>query len=355
MQTLFVRPFFLASLIGKPHRYRMNSLQSPPIITALEDHEKSQGGSVPSPQVFAFRQPWLARKLWLQGRVPGYSHADFLRNFFSLLAGRKMPVASRAVSIQLKHDMTRLRAFYLPVLGAEGKGHCLKIVQAESPAGERMRPELALREKLAELGTVHIPQITRSFEQGGFIYLIEEIIIGRRFSVRQDAQLYIAQGLPQMLATYKKFGIRYEPLNAHFDAAIPARLRGLQGIDPSFVEAAEKAFARNADIPVSLCHGDLLPSNMCIGADKFYLLDWDRSFEGAIALDLLRLPLKYPAQHNGITAAVLAALETELGSAPGAAVDQLTAYVALRILAAPQKAPTYLAFWRRHYKIDSQA
>jgi len=330
-----------------------------PIIKALEDYERDEAGAAsvapPAAQAFAFRQPWLARKLWLQGCVPGYSHADFLRNFFSLLAGRKMPIASCAVSIQLKHDMTRIRAFYPPVQGAEGKGHCLKIVQADSPAGERMHPELALREKLAELGTVHIPQMTRSFEQDGFIYLIEEIIIGRRFSVRRDAQAYIAQGLQQMLATYKKFGIRYEPLSAHFDAAIPERLRGLTGIGPSFVAAAEKAFARNADIPVSLCHGDLLPSNMCIGAGKFYLLDWDRSFEGAIVLDLLRLPLKYPARHNGITAAVLAALETELGSAPGVAADQLTAYVAWRILDKPQKAPAYLAFWRRHYKLDSQA
>ncbi|MDP2206956.1 MAG: phosphotransferase [Alphaproteobacteria bacterium] len=262
-----------------------------PIIKALEEYEKSEGGSAPRPQVFAFRNPWLVRDFWLQGRVPGYSHADCLRSMLGGFLGKKMAIASHAAAIQIKHDMTRIRAFYLPARDGGSQGNCLKIVQADGATGIRMRQELELRTVLAKMGTAHIPQISSSFERAGFIYLIEEIIIGRRFSIGRDTQAYITQGLPQMLATYKKFGIRSAPLSAHFEPSLLTRLREVPRVDAALLAAVEKAFSRDTDIPVSLCHGDLLPSNMCIGADKFYLLDWDRSFEGAIVLDLLRLPL----------------------------------------------------------------
>jgi len=85
-----------------------------PIITALEDHERAADGSAPPRQVFAFRDPWLVRHFWLQGRVPGYSHADYLRCLLGRFLGKKMLIASHAAAIQLKLDMTRIRAFYLP-------------------------------------------------------------------------------------------------------------------------------------------------------------------------------------------------------------------------------------------------
>jgi hypothetical protein len=326
-----------------------------PIITALEDHERAADGSAPPRQVFAFRDPWLVRDFWLQGRVPGYSHDDCLRSMLGRLLGKKMSIASRAVAIQLKLDMTRIRAFYLPPREGDGQGYCLKIVQADGATGIRMRQELELRAVLAEMGTANIPKISSSFERGGFIYLTEEIIIGRRFSIGRDARAYVAQGLPQMLATYKKFGVRYAPLSAHFDPAVVSQLRAMPGADAALIAAVEKAFHRDADIPVSICHGDLLPSNMCIGADTFYLLDWDRSFEGAVALDLLRLPFKYPAHRGGIAAAVLKALKTDLGCTDDAVSDQLAVYTARRILEQPKKATAYLDFWLRHQGIDLTA
>lgn len=316
-----------------------------PIIKALEEYEAAaNAAAVAALSFFAWREPWLARQLWLQGCVPGYSHADFLRNVLSRLSCRGQKIASRAAAVQLKHDMTRLRAFYPDKAGG---GYCVKIVQADGVTGSRMREELKLRGRLAALGTVTIPAMRETFERGNYIYLIEDIIIGRRFDFRRDADDYIARGLPQMVATYNKAGITFEPLSAHFDAALLARLSGIKNMAPDFVAALDAAFANNPAVPVSLCHGDLLPSNLCIGKDAFYLLDWDRSFTGAIARDLLRLPMKYPAQGGRVGAAVMAVLRTASGGDAAAADAQLAAYVAQRIADAPEKALIYQSFWRR--------
>lgn len=317
-----------------------------PIIKALEEYEAATGTSAPAPaSFFAWREPWLARKLWLQGCVPGYSHADFLRNLLSSLSRRGQNISSRAVAVQLKKDMTRLRAFYPD---KTGQGYCVKIVQADGVTGSRMREELELRGRLAALGTVNIPAMRETFERGNFIYLIEDIIIGRRFDFRRDADDYIARGLPQMIATYHKSGIHHEPLPAHFDAGLRARLQDIKNIAPDFLAELSSLFDRGVNIPVSLCHGDLLPSNLCIGRDTFYLLDWDRSFTGAIARDLLRMPMKYPAQAGRVGHAVMAALRDLSGNNPAIANDQLTAYVGLRIAEAPAKAVIYQDFWRAH-------
>ncbi len=315
-----------------------------PIIKALEEYEAATGATV-TETFFAWREPWLARKLWLQGCVPGYSHADFLRNLLSSLSRRGQHIASSAVAVQLKKDMTRLRAFYPD---KAGQGYCVKIVQADGVTGSRMREELELRGRLSALGTVNIPAMRETFERGNFIYLVEDIIIGRRFDFRRDADDYIARGLPQMMATYQKSGIRHEPLSAHFDADLPARLQDIKNIAPDFLTALSSVFDRGVNIPVSLCHGDLLPSNLCIGGDTFYLLDWDRSFTGAIARDLLRMPMKYPGQPGRVGHAVMAALRDMSGDNSAIANDQLAAYVGLRIAEAPAKAVIYQDFWRAH-------
>lgn len=311
------------------------------IVKALEQYESTAETDI-APAFFSWRAPWLSRELWLQSRIPGYSHADFLRNILSRLAFRGQKIRSRAAAIQLKEDMTRLRAFY------PDAGYCVKVVQADGPMGIRMRQELALRGRLAGLGTVNIPVMRDTFELGNYIYMIEDMIIGRRFDFRRDADDYIERGLPQMMNTYHRAGIHYEPMAKHFDAALPSGIQAVKGMATDFLSAVESAFARNTAIPVSLCHGDLLPSNLCIGNDKFYLLDWDRSFTGAVVYDLLRMPLKYPGQSGRVTQAVLSALSHLQGGDARSADDQLAAYVAWRIAAAPAKAMIYQEFWRRH-------
>lgn len=329
----------------------MASLHSHPIIKALENYEARSAKAAPRTAAFWHREPWLARRLFLQGQVPGYGHADAMRNILSGLCGNKLRIASAAASIQLKEDMTRIRAFYLADdMPAGERGYCVKIVQADAVTGPRMRDEIALRRRLETFGTLTLPTIFDNFEEGNFIYLIEEIIIGRRFSIVRDADAYIKHGLTQMLATYRCAGIHHAPLSSTFDAGMVEQLRKVAGIEPDFASAVEEAFARNPDIPLSLCHGDLLPSNMCLSGDKFYLLDWDRSFEGAVVQDLLRLPMKYPAAQNGVAEAVLRALAEDLGGTPQTARDQMAVYVGQRIMDAPARADRYQAFWRTYAK-----
>ncbi len=321
------------------------------MIKALESYEARQAKAPVKPARFSYRQPWLARRLFLQGQVPGYGHADAMRNIVSGICGNKVSITSAAAAIQLKEDMTRIRAFYLAEdMPAGAHGYCVKIVQADAVTGPRMREEIALRRRLENFGTLTLPTIFENFEEGNFIYLIEEIIIGRRFSIARDADAYIRQGLTQMLATYRCAGVQHAPLASKFDPVMTEHLRAVPEIEPDFVAAVEAAFARNPDIPVGLCHGDLLPSNMCLSADKFYLLDWDRSFEGAIVQDLMRLPMKYPASQNGVAEAALRLLADELGGTPQTARDQMAVYVGQRILDAPGRAGRYQAFWRTHAK-----
>jgi hypothetical protein len=294
-----------------------------PILKALADFE-----GVPAQRRFAARQPWMASDLLLSG-IPGFSFLDRVR----LAASERQSLASAADAIQLKNDMTRLRAFYLG-----NNPRCVKIVSNRHSIADRTREELDLRRRLEGYGTITLPAVRDVREDRDFIYITEDLVKGRRFSLRRDGDMFVEQGLPQLLETYQKHGIALEPLREHFPADMKI------SAPPVFLKEMEKAFADNPAIPVSICHGDLLPSNLCVSGDKLYFFDWEKSFRGPVIADLLRLPMKYPARSAKMAKSILARLEKDFAAGLG---HSFTVCVAARIAQNPAKSGAFLDFWEK--------
>ena len=294
-----------------------------PILKALADFE---GGGVP--HRFAARQPWMASDLLLSG-IPGFSFLDRVR----LAASERQSLASSADAIQLKNDMTRLRAFYL---GENPR--CVKIVSNRHSIADRTREELDLRRRLEGYGTITLPTVRDVREDKDFIYITEDLVKGRRFSLGRDGDMFIEQGLPQLLETYRRHGIVLEPLRGHFSADMKI------SAPPLFLKMLEKAFVDNPAIPVSICHGDLLPSNLCVSGGRLYFFDWEKSFRGPVIADLMRLPMKYPARAVKMAKAVLKLLEKDYAAGLG---HSFTACVAARIAQTPSKSGAFLDFWEK--------
>src|SRR5690606_8837852 len=189
------------------------------ILAALAAYEAGQVGKPPPPTRFAVRNPWLVRAALLPGLlrgmlalspapVPGLQY----KHIFGVLASLKpgdapLRLASAADAIQIKkEDQTRIRAFYLPQEGRDGE--CLKLVSARHGIAARTRQELDLRRRLESLGTITLPKITAVAEDEDYIYIREEMVLGRRFDIRRDAALFLREGLPQLAATYRAMGLR---------------------------------------------------------------------------------------------------------------------------------------------------
>jgi len=155
------------------------------ILLALSNFETKNFGKQPSLRHFAVRKPWMISysfllKLILQlfiltkPPIPGL----FLKHMVGLIINRLKTnsiykdLASAADGIQLKHDYTRLRAFYFP--SENNDGCCLKIVSNKHDIAERAKNELKVRKTLAESGSITVPKIIKVEEDDEFIYILEE-------------------------------------------------------------------------------------------------------------------------------------------------------------------------------------
>lgn len=322
-----------------------------PILVALAEFESGKAPSPTPPRRFAKHNAWMASEVLLplvSQRIPGL----LLKDMMGLLSGWKHGslLASAATAIQLKDDMSRIRAFYLPVAGREGR--CVKIVSGApgDAIAERTRNELALRRKLESFGSITVPCITCVEEDKNFIYITEELVIGRRFSIWLDSELFVKQGLPELVATYKLHGIEAVPLLSCFPADLVDKLGVIAEAEPdyrSLLHAVERIYASNPDIPVSRCHGDLLPSNLGVAHGRLYFFDWEKSFHGAIITDLMRLPMKYPNWSRKILAAIFEVLQADTAIGAHSLPQQFTVDVAARIVKNPAKAKQFLRVWQR--------
>lgn len=313
------------------------------ILRALENFEKREGGA--ETHRFWIRQPWMARRLFLSSIVPGFSAADAIRLILGGLTGKTEWLSTRAEAIQLKHDMNRIRVFYLPQQGKPG--HCLKIVSISSGIADRVRSEIELRRKLEEYNTVNIPKIIAVHEDEHFLYLKEEMLIGRRFDMRCDAEKFIFQALPQLIETYKRRGIRSEPVGRHIPSDLFQKVSGHAAGRKDFLESLEKVRQKDPIVPIGICQGDLLPSNLCVVGEKLYVIDWDRNFEGPVMFDFLRLPFKSPTPRCPVTESIFQAVQNHFSCTEEDILMQATAYTALRIFQNPERVQEFLRWWRR--------
>ncbi len=239
-------------------------------------------------------------------RIHGLSSTASLGLLMNFAMSRKELLPSTADVILNKHEAARLRAFYninhshrcsLKIaLGVRPwkKGH---VRMPGSDLMEALKREVTVREQLASLKTINIPKVLSADVQGDAFFLLEEMILGRRFNARVDGTLYRMKVLPQLRDTYLAYGVRYAPIQDFLPPELSGtvtRFLGERADGKSFVEALNNVIERNGLAAVSLCHGALSTRHLAVTNGEVYFLDWKRADEGLIILDLIKTPLRYP-------------------------------------------------------------
>lgn len=338
------------------------------ILGAVCEFEaQAEGAAVPPVRKFARQGPWLASDnvilrlaaaLFLPVRppIPGLFRKHMAGLVLSRIfkAGCAPNLASSAEGMQIKLDGTRLRAFFLPSASFP-EGLCLKIVPTDKVIAKRTRHEMDIRKKLTELGTITVPAVRSIRETAQYIFVSEELIAGQRFRMRQHERLYCRQGMAELVATYKAFGVSRAPLGDHYSLAlgkkIETEIRQLSGGD-AFLCVLQAAASGSLNIPISMCHRDLLPSNLCVSNGKLYFLDWEMAAPGPVFTDLMQLPLRYP-DRAGLFKAVVQLFAREFEIEGDEISHMFTALIAARIAKEPHKAKKFVDIWRRNQQVFS--
>lgn len=243
--------------------------------------------------------------------------------------------------------MSRIRAFYPQT--EDRPALCVKILEVKNIWMARAVNEIKQRCLLEELNTLLLPRITSHGLIGDYIYIAEEMIEGRRFSFRRDRDLFIHQALPELISTYQKAGVSKGPITDYFVPNLPQNLLEIDDTNKDYQHIASiltDTFNSGSLLDISLCHGDLVPSNLCRFNNKIYFLDWDASGRSAIIPDLLRLVMKYPSEANSMLHAIRKALRPVIKENPA---PVFTATVARRMVNMPKQRKALLALWKHHY------
>ena len=331
------------------------------VLGALTSYETRIFSRHPPPVRFTRNQSWLVAEAHVRRllaypfgltrpRIPGLFRTNVYGLLRSRLIGNRLVIASGADAIQLKANGARLRAFYL---GGRGARQTIKIVDRRSPLAERTEREVAVRRRLENLNTITIPGIERVDYDDTHIFVVEQLVAGRRFSGRRDRRLFLDGVLPELAATYRAAGTRYEPIGRHLTQDLPARAEALlDGVDgaAAFLADLRQVITDDRPAAVGLCHGDLLPSNIGVAGRQVYLFDWEMAGDGVIAFDLLRLALKYPRTRY-LTRAIRRLMAVDFSDEGARFDDQLAAYVAMRMIDEPASARARLNYWARHVEV----
>lgn len=329
------------------------------ILAALSSYEAARANAAIEPARFAQRKVLLANARYLRrsivlpaatGRlgIPGLRRGQTVGLLAGYMTGSTTvrALASRADAIQLKKNGTRLRAFYLP---RGGCSQCVKIVDRQSPQASRLGDEIAVRRRLDRLATITVPAIKRIDEDSRYIYIVEDMVLGRRFDIRRDCARFLEQGLDELARTYRAHGVRHEPLSRHLPANLPAAVAAnIHGrkFANAFMDRLRAALERNRPAAVSVCHGDLLPSNLAVSQGRIVFFDWEQAGEGLVSFDLLRLALKYPRARR-LPPAIAACVKALSSDLDVCFEDQFTAYLATKIAGNQKRAVERLAYWAR--------
>ncbi len=335
-----------------------------PTLVALCHFEKERTLKETTPRNFTIRHTWMANDVgrlknflhiltFTRPKIPGLFRKTLLSLFFKRLkkSGTYRPLATTADFLQLKLDGTRLRAFYLPKKGYP-KGLCVKIIPKTASLADRTTGELKFRHKLSELRTITVPKIQEVSEDEEFLYICEEMIAGQRYRNLWHQKLFATQGVKELCATYKAFGIKFEKASTLMPENIDEKVFNILSSskrDKQFYIHLQEALKFDPAAPIGTCHHDLLPSNLCVSSGELYFFDWEMVSQGSILADLLKLPFKYNLSAESIKS-IAQHLDAEFPMEKGHYKSLFTIYVAERICMNPKKKSRFLKHWQAHYQ-----
>ena len=136
----------------------------------------------------------------------------------------------------------------------------------------------------------YAPRLYGSTESGGKTYLLMEYIPGEdlRFCTREKLRKVLDALIAMQKAWWEKPG--YEDAAFSREKARPGRIRRGQDLgDPDLQRFYEGYLHRFQRLPKTLCHEDLLPFNVLIGAEKAVLIDWEYAGMQPYLSSLVRL------------------------------------------------------------------
>jgi hypothetical protein len=235
--------------------------------------------------------------------LPYFTEASRRRGATRLLADVHLrtrwraPCAADAVSVR-----NNVRAFYLGVVPPL----TVKIRLGGARTRAEMQAEVAGRRRLEALGTVGVPRILSAALEADPPYFAEEVVFGRRLRPAADAHVIATRLCPDLWRTYEAQGLTSRPAAACVDmAGAEARLDALPAVHAwpgtalppaAFTAAAVRALATAGPMLCAIGHGDLGFTNLALAGDgKLWVLDWERTRELPVAVDLVRLLVAVPA------------------------------------------------------------
>lgn len=330
---------------------------TPPILDTLPFCDTlCAPGTEAAERRFLWRAPWLVSPAYIgaafrhparsrASTIPGLRRPGPLRILASRLpfGGGALALATAAEAVLLEDEDDAMRVFYA---GHDGEARTVKVVTLGSAHERAMRNEVETLERLVEYDTIAVPRVIETHEQGAHLFVIQEFVPGRRFEGRRDQRRFVYSALPQLLATYRRHGIRDAPLGDVLQHDTLPRVREITGeMDsaPPFLARLARILAADPAVPISLCHGDLVPSNLVISGGRIVFLTWERAREDCVVFDLVRFAMAQP--RSRYLTRVVSAAAAQFVAGPDAFGDQLTAFIARRMLRDPKAAARLLAYW----------
>lgn len=269
----------------------MSAQKSPP-------HIFSQFGDGPETEIVWFGT-WLVRKKYLDAKGAGIinclRHVPGLRKRMVVAlwnAARFYPSTHRTMpfpydALQISSDGFRARGFKV------SEHTTVKTVYRDSRYGQNTEHELDVRENILKSSGLKIPKIFNSRFHKDYVQFDEEFVPGRIFSHWRDTYRFWDEIGAPLLKVCETVGITQKPLAEVLEQKFTALIAQAEGGHPE-VDAAKALLEKNPFIAASFSHGDTVSSNMIVGKDGFYLIDWERSGERYAGYDFARLALKHP-------------------------------------------------------------
>ena len=266
----------------------MRYTQALEILRQIDGHD---GGAV---STFVWRKAWLVRSNLLAGailgaksplrKIPCLRYSRLLGLLASGWREKPVDIATDADAIQVGKNGDRLRSFLCQ------KGITLKVVRENSHYGPATLREIGLRSKMTG-SSLLVPKLIGHERKNGFLFVREQLIEGRSYNIRRDRHRFCTQVVAPLAAFYEHTGITMMPLS---DALGPmtAFLAGGR-LDGTMFARLSALIAENPRVAVSLCHNDVLPSNLAVTREGVYFLDWGFAISTLCGRDFVRMGVEY--------------------------------------------------------------
>lgn len=247
---------------------------------------------------FIWFRTWMVRREYLKGlsgvadclrHIPGLRKRMIVAlwngNRFDPKVKHRFPFSCDA--LQIAENGNRARSFCI------ARNLTVKAVSRHSRYGENTSAELAVRLDILPKSDIKVPRILNHERSESYIRFEEEMIQGRIYSHWRDAPRFWDEIGAPLMRVCDAQGIEYKPLSDVLDQPFVSLIMGANAASPQ-AAAAKALLERNPQVAAGFSHGDTVSSNMIVGGNGIYLVDWERSAQRYAGFDFARLALRYP-------------------------------------------------------------